>query len=457
MRERGTAWILGAGSSGMAAARLLRQHGWSLKLLDQCPESELGARATELRELGVEVLCGAGELPAGHPDYVIVSPGVPLTSPWLVEAQRRGLRLMSELELGARFLACPYIAVTGSKGKSTLVKLLADTLNRAGLRAAAGGNYGVPASTLALAGDLDWAVLECSSFQLETATGLKPRIAIMLNFSPDHLDRHGTMAEYRDLKLRLPANQTDDDLTLVTDHSDPWGFRQEAQAASRGRVELFGRESTSEWLYRAGGVYCRSRPSLAVTGLEGSPFDNAVMGPGLAAAVATLTHIGLSPGRVAEGIKNFVPLPHRLQEIARVGGVRFVNDSKATSFAAQAAALQIIKGPKLLIAGGVLKGENAGDAKELLTAGVKKVYLIGQSSEVLAAAWSRHLEVELCGSLERAVTLAGDEAVAGDVVLLSPGAGSFDQFLDFADRGDQFAALVKKLIKERQLTQEKKQ
>jgi UDP-N-acetylmuramoylalanine--D-glutamate ligase len=356
------------------------------------------------------------------------------------------------------------IAVTGSKGKSSLVKVIADTLTLAGLRAAPGGNFGTAVCTLAdERPDLDWAVIECSSFQLETVDAFRPRVGIVLNLSPDHLDRHGDMATYRDTKLRMLARQASGDTALLPAGADPWGLREaHAKGAPRTpnaqcpapQAELFGTEPDAAWRYEPGAVV-RNAPDGCRIDIAGSPFDNPILGRAAAAGVAALWHAGVAHAVISQGFKTYEPLAHRMQPVAEIDGVRYVNDSKATSLTALKAAVRMLPGRKRLIAGGRLKEKISADAKELLTAGVRKAYLIGECASAMAAAWSPELDVQICGTLEAAVECAGREAEPGETVLLSPGTASFDQFRDFQDRGNAFMALVQRLRDARHRTQER--
>lgn len=313
-----------------------------------------------------------------------------------------GIRVMSELEYACRALkdrGVKMLAVTGSKGKSSVVKLVADALNLAGKKAVACGNYGLPASEVAAAEEVpQWAVVEVSSFMMET-TNLPPGIfeaAALLNLQEDHLDRHGSVELYHALKKRL------------------LGFAKKAVVAAGAQVPA------------------------------GTYFDNEVLRENGAAAVELMRAAGLDGERIERAFRLFRPLPHRMQEIARINGVRYIDDSKATSLCALQAAVKMA-GPNVrLIAGGLPKGDDPGNALLTLTERVKKVYLIGECAESFAAAWKEAVDCEICGEISVAVEKARAEAVDGDVVLLSPGAASFDQFKSFEERGDVFARLVKK-------------
>ena len=394
--------VLGAGVSGKAAAELLRREGAAVTVLD-----------------------GADRWPAEACDLVVASPGVPIGHPWQAAARAQGVRVISELQLGAerwRAAGGRMLAVTGSKGKSSVVKFVADTLNLAGVPAVPCGNYGSPlcAEFLARAGTapLPWAVVEVSSFQMETTSlpGDAFVAATLLNLQDDHLDRHGSRAVYHRLKRQLLACAMQAfDFSAVT--------ATDVTAADRAL-------------------------------LAGCYFDNPVLLPNGAAAVALLRVAGLADAAVGAGAAAFVPLPHRMSFVCTRDGVRYIDDSKATSIAAMCAGIRIItaseplrgasSAPRCrLIAGGLGKGDNPENAIPLLQSGVKKVYLIGCCAQQLCEAWSGTVPCEMCGTLENAVAAARRDAVPGEAVLLSPGAASFDQFKSYTERGEAFAAFAK--------------
>lgn len=320
-------------------------------------------------------------------DLVVASPGV---------------RVVSELQFGVEALAARgvgLLAVTGSKGKSSVVKLVAEALGIAGFRAVPCGNYGLPVSAV---GECDWAVVEVSSFQMET-TNLQPgtfAAATVLNLQRDHLDRHGSEALYHALKRRL--------------------------------LEAARKAVSAEDAADAEGL------------LAGSYFDNPVLRRNGLAAIALLRVAGVPDEAAREAFRRFEPLPHRMQEVGVFRGIRCIDDSKATSIAALAAALEMCSGRVRLIAGGRAKGDDPAEAKSLLTAKAEKVYLIGECAKAFSGAWKEVVDCEVCGTLEAAVAKAFAESKGGETLLLSPGTASFDQFANFGERGDVFAQLAKK-------------
>ena len=431
------ALVCGLGNSGAAAARLLRAEGATVTALDGNDTPELRARAAPLAAAGVRVLLGAQTIPAGDADVAIVSPSLALQSPWLVELRRRGVPLLSELELGWSRQRGKTIAVTGSNGKSTAVKWLAESLQQAGRRAAPAGNYGPPATrVVAEQPDLDWLVLEVSTFQLETCRAFRPDIGLLLNIHPNHLDRHGDLASYTALKARLFACAAGDDLCLA-----PEALLDHVRELSdgRGQWRSFGLSAQADFRYRDGWIWQRDRP---LADLRGTRFANEVLGVAGAAVVAAISGAGLSSECAVRAARQFVSLPHRLQAVAEIRGVRYVNDSKATNLAALEVALRLMAGPVRLIAGGLVKEKYLEGVKEMLAEKAARVYLIGQAAEALAAAWGDVVPCTRCGTLAAAVRQAGRDARAGETVLLAPACASFDQFKNFEERGDRFMELV---------------
>ncbi len=377
------ALVLGNGRSGRAAAELLRREGARVVVLD-----------------------GEDAWPDGAWDICVTSPGIPLDHPWQVAARAAGVKVISELQLGANRWKGRTLAVTGSKGKSSVVKLIADTLNLAGVPAVPCGNYGTPLCEVLLSPPtfhlspstlhFSWAVVEVSSFQMETTDDFHPDAAAILNLQEDHLDRHGSVAAYHALKRKLLAGAKK---SCVPDET-------------------------------------------AVPLLRGSYFDNDVLRPNGLIAIALMRVAGLDDAQIAAGFRAFEPLPHRMQRVAEIGGVRYVDDSKATSLAALAAGVAMCGGPVRLIAGGLAKGDNPKTVIPRLRSTVKKVYLIGRCADQFLSAWHEAVPCEACGTLDQAVAAARRDAVAGETVLLSPGAASFDQFNSYGVRGDAFASFV---------------
>jgi len=410
---------LGAGRSGQAADELLRSEGTQTLILDEssCDFSSFKLQVSNFK-----------------PPVAVISPGFALGHPWMKELAARGVPLLSELELGWSRRHCPVIAVTGSNGKSTVVKWIADALAAAGRTAVPCGNYGLPVSAAVMLPEIpDWLVMEVSSFQLETVQAFSPQIGVLLNVLPNHLDRHGDMETYLKLKLRLFKNMCGTATAIV-----PFGFFQtlEETFSTLGKVS-FGTEDGADYRFANGKV--------GAIDLSGTYFDNEVLGAAAAAVVAVSEACGVPQKALERSARDFEPLSHRMQTVAEIDGVRFVDDSKATNLAAMCAALRMSRGRVHLIAGGRAKESDFSFAKDLLAQRVCRLYLIGEASTAMQSAWGNCVECIPCQTLEQAVSVALERATSGETVLLSPACTSFDQFGSFAERGDAFAREVSRL------------
>ncbi len=426
MEKYTTALILGYGRSGRAAERLLRGEGTDTRVISR--ETSDDAALARVLESGTYDVC-------------VVSPGFALTHPWLSAVRAAGIPLLSELELGWSRHRGKTIAVTGSNGKSTAVKWICEALQEAGLQAVIGGNYGIPACEVVQnRPDAEWLVLEVSSFQLETVSEFRADVALVLNILPNHLDRHESMAVYWQTKARIFAAASAEDACLVPFE---WLDRFRAEAGGAQKWITFGDSASAGYRFRDGKVY---RGDKAVLDLSGSLFDNPVVGGCTGAAVAAVADAAGIPLSAAEAAaKRFVPLPHRMQKLADIDGVAFINDSKATNLAAMAAAVCAVGTGVHLIAGGLPKESEYTFVKEILAERVRSIYLVGQASYPMYQAWNGVCLCVECGSLEKAFSAAAKAAKPGETILLSPGCASFDQFGSFEERGDRFGALVKRV------------
>ncbi len=437
------ALVLGLGRSGCGAARLLLARGSAVTALDSTDSPGLRVAARSLEAAGARVSLGMNQVPPQDFDLAVVSPGIPLDAALPAAVTARGIPLISELELGWRELGGRVLAVTGSNGKSTALTWAAAALRKAGRQAVLAGNYGVSLCEEVLAGlRPDWWLLEVSSFQLEAVRDFRPDIGVLLNLLPNHLDRHGTMDQYLAFKARLFGCQREGDLAVA-----PHALLPRVQALApdmAGRWCTFG-DAASDYPAAGNEVRC---PGGKSADLSGTPFANPVMMPTAAAMVAALAGAGVPPAVAAQAAGEFTPLPHRLQNVGAIGGVAFINDSKATNLAALSAALRIVPPPIRLIAGGLAKETDFNIVKDVLANTARQVYLMGKCGAAMAAAWQDVVPCVLCGTLERAVRQAWQDARPGETVLLAPGGASYDQFENFEHRGREFAGLVTRLQQE---------
>jgi UDP-N-acetylmuramoylalanine--D-glutamate ligase len=449
--DRVHALVLGASISGEWSARLLLARGGRVTLLDESDGAKLAEVAARVRAAGGNVLFGKRALPEGAVDVCVASPAFALNHVWIKACEARGIPVISELELGAEYWRGKMIAITGSKGKSSLVKFCADTLNLAGVPASPAGNYGIPLCQLVMEKpDLAWAVVEVSSFQMEHSPTFHPHIALLLNVQPDHLDRHADLAEYKQLKFKMFAHMGANDMALL-----PTCLDDEKMMNGRVPCYRFGSEMKSDWQYEAGKIIHTPSPAGknseinadeygTCLNIKGSWFDNEILGLAAAAGGAILLRAGLSKEFVVQGFMSFKPLSHRVQLVGTdARGVTWIDDSKATSLTATAAALRMVKKPVRLIAGGVLKEKDLFFLKELLTQTTQKVYLIGECAGEMENAWASTVPCEIYGTIDRAVAAAAQEAQSNETILLSPGTASFDQFSSYRERGERFTQLVR--------------
>lgn len=433
-----SALVLGLGASGLAASRLLLREGSAVTVVDAGGSEGLLERAASLRADGAEVVTGCVTLPDGAYDICVTSPGVRADSTWIRHVESRGVDVISELALGASRCRCPLLAITGTNGKTTMVNLCCNILSAAGLRAKPAGNYGIPLCTAAPgSAEQDWLVVEVSSFQMEHPGEFRPQVGLLLNIQPDHLDRHENMRTYTELKARMFTRMTEGDVGVT-----PEALGESVRALSRGRCRwvTFG-ETGGTYVY-ADGRICVSGSGQSVA-LNGTPFSNDVLGPNVAGAAAATIACGATLSDVASAAAGFEPLPHRMQHVATIRGVKYVNDSKATNLAALVAGVTMVGGPVRLIAGGLLKEKNLDECKEVLAKAVKAVYLIGSAAEKMACAWSGCIPCWKCGTLGEALQAVAGDALEGETVLLSPGCASFDQFTDYQARGNRFIQEVR--------------
>ncbi len=436
--------MVGLARSGAAIASLLAERGETVFGVDSGrPEEAAGLEAS-----GVEVSLGVeGTRQLDRARTVVKSPGVPQDAPVLGAARERGIGVTGELELAWRLLPNPFCAVTGTNGKTTTTELLGHLHRTAGRPVVVAGNVGTPLASLVGAIDADATVVcEASSFQLEDTEYFSPECAVFINLAPDHLDRHGTLEAYLEAKLRIFANQGNDDAAVYNGDTPELRNRDLGGCARRIRfcpVEGESADPDCEVSMRDGVIFAADEPLIRGDELQllgAHNVENA-----MAAAAAALA-LGLPRDSVAEGLRSFQGVAHRLERVRELAGVLYVNDSKATNVASAVAAVRAFDGGVRLIAGGRPKQESFEPLAAAVGESCVAVYAIGEAAErVVAELSGTGVEVIEAGTLERAVESASADAQPGEVVLLSPAAASFDAFKDFEARGDRFRELVEGL------------
>ncbi len=428
--------VLGLGLSGLSAACYLHRRGYAVEVRDdreqppcidalreQCPA--VGFLQRPLQDLDAEGF-----------DCLVLSPGLSARHPHLQELAAQGKRIIGDIELFAEAVDQPVIAITGSNGKSTVTRLVGGILEAAGMRAGVGGNIGVPALDLLDQG-YECYVLELSSFQLETTRSLRPAVATVLNVSEDHLDRYQDFADYRDTKLsllrqaeRVVCNLDEQNLPC----EDPaHAFSLQDRRAAWHLLERKG----EDWLAHG------DRGLLPVSALKIHGRHNQA---NALAAMALCAELGVGEAAMIEGLRAFAGLPHRSEWLAEIDGVAWINDSKGTNPGATRAAIEGMDRPLILLAGGQGKGADMTVLRDALRRHVKAAILFGEDAGILQQAWQDCCAIERVENLQQAVMRARDWAQKGDAVLLSPACASFDQYSNFAERGEHFRRLVEAMV-----------
>jgi UDP-N-acetylmuramoylalanine--D-glutamate ligase len=431
--------VVGAGVAGIAAAQVLAAEGAEVTVSERSDERSLGDAAARLRALGVRLEAGGHE--PGHLEgatLVVTGPGVPERAPILGWARARGLPVWGEMELGARVCDVPYVAVTGTNGKTTTTGMIATCLRAGGLDAVACGNIGHPFVVAAREGH-EALVVECSSFQLRLQTSLHPRVSVLLNLAPDHLDWHGSYEAYVAAKAKIFARQGEGD-THVGTRDDPDAARVSSAAPCEVVWTTSGEPGPGEVGVTDGElVAVRDRRERL------GPVDRSRAGYGAdaAAAAAASLAFGVSADAVRAGLATFTPARHRGEVVAEVEGVRFIDNSKATNVHAAIAAIDGVE-DAVLIAGGDAKGV---DLLPLRTrAGrLRGVVAIGDAAAELVRVFEGVVPIETASSIEDAVATAAFLAMPTGVVLLAPACASWDQFSGYGERGERFAAAARAL------------
>jgi UDP-N-acetylmuramoylalanine--D-glutamate ligase len=437
--------VLGLGRSGMAAASLLRRDGARVVVRDEGDGGVLKERANRLRQLGIRVELGNRFDSSTQFDFAVLSPGIAPERPIVREIVTRKTPVLSELELAYRFCVCPIVAITGTNGKTTTTELIAAVLEGCGQRAVAAGNIGHAFSDAVDEGvGLDALVLETSSFQLEKIEQFRPHVAVLLNITPDHLDRHGSMKEYARAKAGIFLNQTSEDFAVVAVPALRWLRKIGWEIRARIITVSAGGQEADLWLDWVDGQTIWSRVPecrgilmrMEETNLRG--LHNA---ENILATLAAGLALKLPVTQMRDAICSYCPQPHRCEFVASVNGVTYVNDSKATNTDAVEKALRSLAGPVVLIAGGRDKRLDFSTIKEVVAEKVKLAVVIGETQEKICRAWSE-VSCLRASSMAEAVRVATSHARSGDTVLLSPACSSFDMFENYEHRGNEFKRCV---------------
>lgn len=444
--------VVGLGLSGRAASELLRRRGAHVTAVDSADNAPLRQTAEALRALGVTVRLAQAAPPSEHFDLVVVSPGVPGEQRLVRSLVERGVPVIGELELGYQQSRCLCLGVTGTNGKTTTTELIERVLLHTHRKTIAAGNIGHPLCAVAEQSvALDYLTLEVSSFQLETTQFFRPVVAVLMNLTPDHLDRYASMDDYIRAKARIFANQQSFDWAII--QSEALAQLQALRLPVPSKVITFSAGNRNADLYLDRSLIISRIQNWAGPLLDLSQCQ--LRGPhnaeNLMATLAVSRVLRLPLNLVTEALKTYQPAPHRCELVAEIAGVKYVNDSKATNVdAVQKAILAMpagqTEGPNLwLIAGGKDKGFSFHELGPILSQRVKGAFLIGETREKLRAAWSLFTRCTLADDLASAVQMAAKEALAGDVVLLSPACSSFDQFQNYQQRGEVFRKAVAEL------------
>jgi len=438
--------VVGLARTGVVTSLFCAGYGATVAATDERPESELAETAAKLRAAGVKIELGA---PISKSflaqDLIVVSPGVPAKLPALELARARGIPVWSEIELAWRFLRGKLIAITGSNGKTTTTSLVAHILKTAAIPVMVGGNIGTPLLALVENSmDTTVTVAEISSFQLETIEKFRPEIGVLLNLTPDHLDRHVSFEEYAAAKMRMFENQIERDIAILN-ADDPEITRR---MPAKPHIFWFSRQKrvAAGAFLRDGQIFFRNEGSeVALARRDEIPLRGEHNVENVLAACAAAFLAGADPAAIASGVKSFKGVEHRLEFVAEISGVQFYNDSKATNVDAAAKAIEAFPGPLIVILGGKDKGSPYTPLRELLRDRARMAILIGAAAEKIAEDLGDSVPVTNAVTLDRALQMAVERAQPGDTVLLAPACASFDQFENYEHRGRSFKELVARL------------
>jgi UDP-N-acetylmuramoylalanine--D-glutamate ligase len=445
--------VVGLGKSGVASALFLKAHGARVTVSDTKSGDELRNEIPVLLDHGITVETGGhGDRTFRGQDLIVVSPGVPVDAPPLVQARSQGGIVIGEIELAAQFLPGPIVAITGSNGKTTTTTLVGEIMTAAGFPALVGGNIGTPAISLADRAKPETViVLEISSFQLETIQTFRPKVAVILNVTPDHLDRHRTFEAYADAKARIFENQQPSDFAVLN-ADDPTCAAMAAR--TKAQVFWFSRQKEVQqgaWAHEGKILFRDGKGQREIMQVSEIPLKGAHNLENVLAAVCVGMLMGCAPEKIRQAVHDFKAVEHRLEFVATIRGVDYYNDSKATNVDATIKALESFPANIHLILGGKDKGSDYTVLNDLLRQRVKRVYTIGAAAAKIESQLKGG-EVVHAETLEHALRKAHAVAQPGDVVLLAPACASFDQFKNYEHRGQVFKDIVRALAAEAKAT-----
>ncbi len=441
--------VVGLGKSGVASALFLKQHGAQVTVSDTKSGDELRNEIPVLLDHGITVETGGhGDRTFRGQDLIVVSPGVPVNAPPLAQARALGEAVIGEIELASRFLPGPIVAITGSNGKTTTTTLTGEIMTAGGFPALVGGNIGTPAISLAERAKPETViVLEVSSFQLETIQRFRPKVAVVLNVTPDHLDRHRTFDAYVDAKARIFENQQGSDFAVLN-ADDPTCVVMAARTSAQ--VFWFSRQKEGQqgaWVSDGNILFRDKSGQREIMQVSEIPLKGAHNLENVLAAVCAGALMGCAPEKIRQAVRDFKAVEHRLEFVATIRGVDYYNDSKATNVDATIKALESFPANIHLILGGKDKGSDYTALNDLLRQRVKCVYTIGAAAAKIESQ-IKGVEVVHAETLENALRRASAVAQSGDVVLLAPACASFDQFKNYEHRGQVFKEIVRVLAAE---------
>ncbi|MBI2982491.1 MAG: UDP-N-acetylmuramoyl-L-alanine--D-glutamate ligase [Deltaproteobacteria bacterium] len=438
--------VVGLGRSGRAAARFLLDRGAHVAVTDQKSEEQLGNWRQGLEGKNLEIHLGRHDREVFEKrDLICLSPGVPPDLPGLKLARRRKTQVIGEMGLGAHFLEVPFVAVTGTNGKSTTSTLIHQMLLQSGQQAALGGNIGTPLLELIMSGGhYERYVLEVSSYQLETVDRFRPEVAVLLNVTEDHTDRYASFQDYVRTKIRILRDQTARD-SVVYNAEDPHLMAYACRAHAKRIPFALHRQLPEGLFYSHGRIVRRCKREFEDYPVLKTKLVGLHNVENMMASVGAARSVGILPGQIQKVIESFEGLPHRMQQVGEYRGVRYYDDSKGTNVDSVCKSVGGFENRQvILIAGGRDKGGSYQPLKEILSQKVRSLLLIGEASSKMARKLQGSVAIEEAGTLDEAVRRAVQRAKKGQVVLFSPACSSFDQFRDYAERGEKFQELVRK-------------